>query len=461
MDAGNVTDDALLVRTEGTNHHRIVEVRRKDKRVEGITLRSEADFISTIRLEGLFIEITGLLLDLTFTIDLPRTGGIDTLSIHLEPIAHRAKEGNFIIVDGTIATHGDIEHEISILTDNIDKHFDHHLRCFVLMAFKESAAIVPISNAGIGLPRERENLITLSTLHVEDDGVALLVIEIFGSEHGFIGAVIPLDAGVVVIGSNIESNLGIDLVERQDRIIEVNHVGLVGGDEIHHAVVKFLTIGGIGHRATMLHIPSPKWLARLPRQFGLVILAVEILGIESLPPFALPIGLSQLAIIGNPCLRTFLISPLASLHPVVGVGAMHGDGEFQTSCARGFFPITNNVALWPDSYGIPRLIFGIPAIEVVMMVGECHEILRASPLVESHHFFRIPVLCMPERIDVLESELTRMPIAGGMEEIIGTPFVIHILSIPVAHFRYALRRPVGPDAELRIAEPCWALILTC
>ena len=66
---------------------------------------------------------------------------------------------------------------------------------------------------------------------------------------------------------------------------------------------------------------------------------------------------------------------------------------------------------------------------------------------------RIPVLGLPFVDDVLEAELGRMAILLHMELVDGAVELIHVLGVPVAHLGLALRTPVRPDAELRVAIP--------
>ena len=138
---------------------------------------------------------------------------------------------------------------------------------------------------------------------------------------------------------------------------------------------------------------------------------------------------------------------------------MNGNTKAQSSRAGNLGPATNNVLVRPNAHRIPWLIGGIEAIEVVTMIGECHEVFGPSLFVKRHQLFWIPIFGMPEVVDILETKLGWMTIVFQVVFINGAVGLIHIMCIPVTLLRDALGRPVRPDAELGVAEPFWALVL--
>src|ERR1700691_1852095 len=93
------------------------------------------------------------------------------------------------------------------------------------------------------------------------------------------------------------------------------------------------------------------------------------------------------------------------------------------------------------------------------MVGERDENLRPSILIALNQLFRFPVEQRPLRTKVLISKCGRRTVMFQLKLIFFAILDIHVPRIPVACFRNALRTPVRPDAELRIAIPFRRLIL--
>ena len=93
-----------------------------------------------------------------------------------------------------------------------------------------------------------------------------------------------------------------------------------------------------------------------------------------------------------------------------------------------------------------------------MVMRQRCEIFCARALVKFDEMMRIPVLGLPLVNHVLETHFGRMPVMLALKFIVNAAELIHFLRIPVAHFRLALRPPVRPDAELRVAEPVRHLI---
>src|SRR5262245_37351041 len=71
----------------------------------------------------------------------------------------------------------------------------------------------------------------------------------------------------------------------------------------------------------------------------------------------------------------------------------------------------------------------------------------------------MPVLGAPLVDDVLEPDARRMTVARDVGDVVAVPLLVHLPSVPVALFGDALRAPVGPHAELRVAEPVGSLVL--
>ena len=71
---------------------------------------------------------------------------------------------------------------------------------------------------------------------------------------------------------------------------------------------------------------------------------------------------------------------------------------------------------------------------------------------------RVPVFRLPLVDDVFEAELRGMAVLFAVEFVPGTVELIHPLRVPITHLRLALRPPMGPNSELRVAIPIGILI---
>src|SRR5262245_14726618 len=63
------------------------------------------------------------------------------------------------------------------------------------------------------------------------------------------------------------------------------------------------------------------------------------------------------------------------------------------------------------------------------------------------------MLGVPKVVDVFEAELGWVAVVLDVVLIVGLVLHVHEAGVPIAFFGYALGRPMGPDAELRVAEP--------
>ena len=127
--------------------------------------------------------------------------------------------------------------------------------------------------------------------------------------------------------------------------------------------------------------------------------------------------------------------------------------------ARHAAPCADDVALRADLCRVPRVIGGIVVIEVIVMIGKGEEVLRAGSLVQAHQLLRLPLVRPPQVVDLHEAELRWMAVVLGVPVVIAIALHVHAPGVPVTLLRHALRRPVRPDAELRIAKPLGRLVL--
>ena len=140
-----------------------------------------------------------------------------------------------------------------------------------------------------------------------------------------------------------------------------------------------------------------------------MVLRVELLRIETFPPRALAVGLGELAVVGHARQRAVRVGALRRLVPAPRVRGVHADAEAQPVLARRLA----QPAMSPSSARrrrVPRLVRAVPQVEVVVVVRQRDEVLRARLLVERHELVRIPALGLPRVDDVLEAELRRVAV---------------------------------------------------
>src|SRR5450759_3932126 len=229
-------------------------------------------------------------------------------------------------------------------------------------------------------------------------------------------------------------------------------------DEIDGAIVEALAVSNVGNAGASVSGPVPE--ARSVREFaGDMVLGVQILRIEAIPPVTRAGRLGQFSVVRNTGQRAVPVGSLRHFVPHPGVRGVNADTESQAVIPRGARPSADQIFLRADFDGVPRLIFAIEVIEIVVMVGQCAEILRPRPLVQADEFVGVPVLCFPLMDHVLESEFGRMTVMFQVELVIRIAFDVHTAGVPVAVLRLALRTPVSPNPEFGVAVPLWRLIL--
>ena len=312
---------------------------------------------------------------------------------------------------------------------------------------------MPRADAGVGLPGPGQNAGRLAAFNVINERLALGFIQHLGVHHGFVMAM-HLEAGVIEVRGEVQADGVVDPVQRQHVVIEINHVRVVVIPELLGAEEKFDLISLVRHAGPLGGIP-------VPDQFfaGHMVLGVEVLGIETVPPQAFAVGLGELAIIGHAGEGAGGVRTLRHFIPGPGVGGMNAYGEAQAVFARCGRPAADEVFVRSDGDGIPGLIFGIEVVEVVVMGGQGHEVFRAVGLVKGEQFVRVKIRRLPLVDDVLETVGGGMAVGRQMQFIGALGGDIQIAGIPVPLLGFALGAPVRPDAELGVPEPVRRLIL--
>nr|GFC89725.1 hypothetical protein [Tanacetum cinerariifolium] len=228
-------------------------------------LRDVANILSPKRLalaliEALGAEGSGGLLGRAFAKYFPGAGAVDALAIGLHPGADALHDGALLVVDGAIAAHGHAHEQVAVFAHHVHEGVDNGFGAFVAVAVVDAAVVVPLAQAGIGLPGQGLNLVALAALDVPHQAFALLGRQDFAQNHGLVAPAVALGAGVVHVRRNAQAGI-VHGPQRQGGIVEIHHVGLVLVEQLDGAVVEFLAVFLARRRHAVAPVPLPVYHA--------------------------------------------------------------------------------------------------------------------------------------------------------------------------------------------------------
>src|SRR5579884_2116986 len=360
----------------------------------------------------------------SFAERLPGPGRKNTFSMDCHPIRDFLKNPFFFRIERAVRQQRKIQKHVAVLADNIDK-LVRNLRGSLI---RKAVEIKPLADARVRLPRRWMNPIDHSTLYFKSRGAFFVVADRFRLSGMVLQRVNALWIGVVIMRNQIQA----DLIECAS--VGVDEIGMVLIDQIGNACQPF----------------AFELLRRILRITGL------LAGMRR--KIKLPV-LRIVSVVRNAGFRPGLIGVLVDVEPAPTPGQMLGHSEAQAVVARDLAPASDDVAFWSKHHRIPAVMLGIPAVEVVAVDAERDEVFGSGFFVAAYEGFRFPVLRSPVRDDVFVAHERRMPVMCDVKVVLPRPLDVHIARIPVALPRRALRTPMGPDAEFRIAEPFGAVIL--
>ena len=285
------------------------------------------------------LELPGLDPVWPFGIDLPRTGRVDCLAVHLHPGSDAVQYGDFLAVERAIRLTREVQKECAILTDRIDHPVDNltwmQIATILTVLLKKAAVVMPIADAGLRLPGIWHNLASHPALIAADEG--------FGQPRGHIACgdeafhLAPMSLQIVIV--EVSANVHAGPSQRKQGVIEKKLIRVMLIDQVPGAVVEILDIGDIGERV------------------GGVFDAIKPLRIKTLPPLPLTVGAGQIAVVGNPRERTGLVRPVRRLEPPPVARLVQTDADAQPLLAGCGGPDAHHIAMRADSDGIPLVIF--------------------------------------------------------------------------------------------------------
>ena len=264
-------------------------------------------------------------------------------------------------------------------------------------------------------------------------------------------------ARVVVVGDDVETGLA----ERQLGVVEVENVRVILVDEVLAAQEPLLGERGV-HRRRVLIPDAVVLLVPLVHRLDAgqaigdldVRPRIEFLWIEAVPPLAGAVRLRQpRRVISDARERAFSVVAVGRLEPVPRMRRVVADTELQPLRACDLAHVPTMSFFGPDVDRVPGMVPGIERVEVVVVVGQAEEIFRAGAFVERHQLLGFPALGLPEVVDLHEADLRRVAVRLHVIVVGRVALQIHPARVPVTLLGHALRRPVGPDAELGVPEP--------
>lgn len=138
----------------------------------------------------------------------------------------------------------------------------------------------------------------------------MVFVEDLAQHHGFQFAVMRRHAVVVEMCRYLQSGVA-DGVERQDRNIEIEQVGIIAVDHVERTVVEIGAILTCRQAGTIAPSPLAVDGAVVPAVLAQrVVLGVKVLRVVAFPPFAFAVGFRQSAVIRYSRLRPFCVVPL-------------------------------------------------------------------------------------------------------------------------------------------------------
>jgi len=165
-------------------------------------------------------------------------------------------------------------------------------------------------------------------------------------------------------------------------------------------------------------------------------------------------------VIGDAFMRAFGIGAVGHVQPAIAARQVGRDAETQTLFERGIAPHLNEVFPRPLFHGVPFAVPGVPQVEVVVVGGARAGVSGSGPFEQGDQFVRVEVLRLPHRDEIFVTEFGGMAVVLQVVFIFLTTLEIQFAGVPFAHLRNRVRSPVQIDAELGVAEPLRAAIIS-
>ena len=126
-----------------------------------------------------------------------------------------------------VAAQRNVQQQVAVLADDVDEHLDDGVGGLVPVLLEGGPPVVPVADAGVGLPRLRQDPVGASALDVEHHRPDVIRLQPLRRQHGLEPSV-RADVGVVEVRGDVEAGLA----ERQLGVVEVEKVRLVLVDQV-------------------------------------------------------------------------------------------------------------------------------------------------------------------------------------------------------------------------------------
>ena len=171
-----------------------------------------------------------------FAVDLPGAGGVDAFAVDGHPCGDAGEDLAFGEVELAGVGQREVEQQVAVFADDVDEEVDDLLGGLV----GDAAFVVPVADAGVGLPWGCGDAVEDAALAVEGAGADGAVGGGLAEVDGFHFAAVFGGADVVELGDG-----GVAVLVEGDAAVGVEEVGLVLVDEVFDAA-EVLELPAVG-----------------------------------------------------------------------------------------------------------------------------------------------------------------------------------------------------------------------
>ena len=117
--------------------------------VQDVAIPDEAEIAAGKRMLPPVVDELARAVGLALAVNAPRARSVNAFAVHVHPPGQSFEELQFILIDRAVAADRDVQQQIAVLADDIHQLFHDAFHGAIL----EAAPIMPVADAGVGLPR--------------------------------------------------------------------------------------------------------------------------------------------------------------------------------------------------------------------------------------------------------------------------------------------------------------------
>ena len=148
------------------------------------------------------------------------------------------------MVDGAVAFNGYAEQQVAVFRYDVHQHVYHLGGTLVAAVVVCALVVMPVADAGAGLPVFLLNPVGNAALHIPKHVVFLFCGKLFSCNHYIRYASVQAGTVVVIVRENVLSHGIVASVERHGRVVKIEYIGVVVVDKLQHTVLEFGFVGG-------------------------------------------------------------------------------------------------------------------------------------------------------------------------------------------------------------------------